>query len=302
MVRVVDQPIGASTVRLDHLLAETRTRFSNAGVPEPAQDARVLVTGLLNLSPTDLIARGDSVLDARSISLIEDAVRQRLEGRPVYRILGWREFYGRRFALSPETLEPRPDTETLVEVTLDVARRIINQKQVCRIADLGVGTGAVGLSILAELPECTCLGVDIAPGALETARANADALGVSERYELQSGDWLEGIDAIFDIIVSNPPYIERNDVANLAREVGEHDPVIALDGGADGLDAYRAIAAQAGPRLSENGTILMEIGIGQGPDIAKIFNRFDFGQTVAARDLAGIERVIGFEKAEKSPF
>jgi len=297
MVRVVDQPGG--TVRLDRLVVDVRARFSKAGIAEPAQDARVLVTGLLDLSPTDLIARGDRVLDARSLSLVEDGVRQRLAGRPVYRILGWREFYGRRFSLSEDTLEPRPDTETLVDAAIDVARRFIGQQQVCRIADLGVGTGAVGLSVLAELPQCTCLGIDIAPGALKTARTNAEALGVSKRYELQQGNWLVGVEGVFDIILSNPPYIERATVTKLAREVGEHDPVVALDGGKDGLDAYKAIAAQAGARLSEKGVVLVEMGIGQGPHIAEIFNRLEFRQTVSLRDLAGIERVSGFEKKLK---
>lgn len=294
----VDKPIaGVGGNHLEQVLRNVRTQFSNAGLAEAALDARILIMGLLDLSPTELISCGGKTLDPRSISLIEDGVRQRLNGRPVYRILGWREFYGHRFALSPETLEPRPDTETLVEVAVKFVRGFVSQQRQCMIADLGVGTGAIGLSILAEIPECRCLGIDTVAGALETARANATTLGVGERYELRLGNWLEGINQVFDVIVSNPPYIEYGDIAGLAREVGAHDPLIALDGGVDGLDAYRAIAEQAGMRLAANGVILVELGLEQGPDIVAIFDRHGFKQVVAANDMTGIERVIGFKRA-----
>lgn len=271
-----------------------RTAFRAAKLETADLDARLLVTGLTDLEPHQLATCGETALGMAHRRRLAQAVVERIEGRPVHRILGAREFFGLRFGLSPATLEPRPDSETLVDAVLPHVRARIAQTGRCRIADLGIGTGAIGLALLAQCPQADCLGVDISGEAVATAQTNAQALGLTARYRACTGDWLGGIDECFDLIVSNPPYIPSAEVASLSREVAEHDPRLALDGGDDGLDAYRKIAAQAPERMVDCAIMALEIGFGQAADVTSLCVAAGFERTGVYVDLGGVDRVLEF--------
>lgn len=277
-----------------------RAAFRAAGLETADLDARLLTAGLAEVEPHRLATDGDMPLPADLRDRLAKAAGERLGGRPVHRILGAREFYGLSLALSEATLEPRPDTETLVNAVLPFVRQTVTKKQSCSIADLGVGTGAIGLALLAECPLARCLGIDVSTDAVATARANARGLGLTERYRATTGDWLTGIDARFDLIVSNPPYIPTADLARLSREVIKHDPALALDGGADGLDAYRSIAGQAARCLEPGGCVAVEIGIGQGSDVSGLFGAAGLEATGQFADLGGVLRVLLFGPPDPS--
>ena len=272
------------------------TQFEAAGIDSPALDARLIVGHALSLDHTALASSPMRVLTAADRGTIAELAARRLRGEPVARILGVKEFWGLPFALSPATLVPRPDTETVVEAALatigDDRRR-----ETLRIVDLGTGTGAILLALLHELPNATGLGTDIDPQALETAQMNAHALGLTARTEFILADFSTALNGRFDLVVSNPPYIPTRDIASLAREVRDHDPRGALDGGADGLDAYRAIARQAPVLLGDNGVLIVEIGIGQAADVEALMTAGAGLEKVAIhRDLAGLERVLSFRR------
>lgn len=258
-------------------------------------DARLLVAIIAGVEPHQLTIAGETPLPPTVRDRLEKALQDRLDGMPVHRILGAREFYGLRLGLSPATLEPRPDTETLIEAVLPLVREKVVAKGTCSIVDLGIGTGAIGLALLAECPEAHCLGVDVSPEAVATALENAEALGLGRRYSAIEGDWLSGVETRFDLIVSNPPYIPTADLASLSREVVDHDPMLALDGGSDGLDAYRIIAAQSEDRLEDEGYLALEIGIGQSQSVSALFAARGFVRTGVFADLGGVDRVLLFK-------
>lgn len=273
------------------ILKDVRHRFEQARLGEAAQDARVLVSGILGLSATDLILHDRRLLSAEERERIEAAVKRRLAGEPVYRILGERSFYGLTFKLSDDTLEPRPDTEVLVETVLEAVEQ---SEADLRILDLGLGTGAIILSLLHALPKAHGVGCDISEGAVATARQNAERLGLSSRFEARVSDWFEAVEGRFDIIVSNPPYIESDEIEALAREVRQFDPRAALDGGPDGLAPYREIARHAAGFLNENGLVAVEIGWRQRADVTGIFEENGFVLQKAVADLGGNDRVLMF--------
>lgn len=279
---------------LGTLLGEARTAFRVGGLATADLDARLLVGGLLEVTTTALLTRADAPVSDRDAAQVRSAIEERLNGRPVHRILGFREFYGQRLNLSPETLEPRPDTEILVEAALPHVHAFIAATGECSIADLGIGTGAIGLALLAEAPGSTCLGIDCSAEAVDTALANAAALGLEARYRAKQGDWLIGVDERFEIIVSNPPYIVSSEIDRLSIEVRLHDPRAALDGGGDGLDAYRAIAGQVEGHLKPGGKVLVEIGEGQSSDVTAIFAAAGYKLASSFADLSKIERVLVF--------
>ncbi|MFC3075002.1 peptide chain release factor N(5)-glutamine methyltransferase [Shinella pollutisoli] len=283
-----------SGATLGDVLADVRRRFTTAGIADPGGDARVLVAGLLGLTQAALIGESVRPLAADETERVEAAVRRRLAREPVHRILGHRAFMHLDLALSPETLEPRPDTEILVEALVPHARRIVAAKGACRILDLGTGTGAICLALLDLVPGTTGVGADLSPDALETARRNADMNGVADRFETVESDWFSAISGSFDIIVSNPPYIVRSVMETLDDDVRLHDPVLALDGGEDGLDAYRTIAAGARPRLAEGGLVAFEIGYDQRKTVTAIMRTQGFVRLEAVRDLGGNDRVLVF--------
>lgn len=280
--------------RLADVLAKARSRFSDAGLADAAIEARILIGGLLGLDATALFTGGDRVLDEADIAVIHAAIERRLNREPVHRILGAREFHGLRLILSPQTLEPRPDTEVLVETVLPHAMRLAVGEGRVDILDLGVGTGAIGLALLKECPQARVLGTDIAEGALATAEKNAHLNGVAERYTTLTSDWFSGVTGRFHIIVSNPPYIESKVIEALEPEVRNFDPMAALDGGPDGLDAYRAIARGAAAHLMPDGIVALEIGYDQKETVSALFVAQGFVLSEMAKDYGGNDRVLVF--------
>lgn len=280
----------------DSLLAEVRRRFQAGGLDDPAQEARILVGGLLGLTAAGLLAGGRDPVGANDAARVRAAIERRLAHEPVHRILGFREFYGLTLALSPETLEPRPDTETLVERMLPFAAGAVRQKGACRILDLGTGTGAICLALLSACPGATGTGADLSAGAVATARENAARNGLQARFSAVESDWFSAITGTFDVIVSNPPYIASRVVDELDPEVRDHDPRLALDGGLDGLEAYRRIAEGAGAFLEPGGIIGLEIGFDQRQSVTKLFETKGFRLVEHARDLGGRDRAVIFRK------
>ncbi|MCR6502699.1 peptide chain release factor N(5)-glutamine methyltransferase [Shinella sp. CPCC 101442] len=278
------------------VLAAARRQLADAGIADAAQDARVLVAGILKLSSTAILTDGSRVLDEAAQSAVAVAIARRAAREPVHRILGHRAFSRLDLALSPETLEPRPDTEVLVDTLVPYAQKMVAGTGSCRILDLGTGTGAICLALLDLVSGATGVGADLSAGALETARRNADINGVADRFEAVESDWFAAVTGVFDIIVSNPPYIVRSVVGTLDDEVRLFDPILALDGGEDGLDAYRAIAAGAGDHLRESGLVAYEIGYDQKDAVTAIMREKGFTRIEAVMDLGGNDRALVFAK------
>ncbi|SFP21347.1 release factor glutamine methyltransferase [Mesorhizobium sp. NFR06] len=281
---------------LGPLLRAARERLAAAGLDDPALDARLIVEHFSGTTRTQAIAEPGQKVGSAALSDIEAALRRRVAGEPVHRILGYREFYGLRLSLSPETLEPRPDTETLVDAVLPFARATADRLGECRILDLGTGTGAIALALLSAVPAATATGVDISPDALATAAGNARNLGLGGRFKALHSNWFEKVSGRYHLIASNPPYIPVGDIENLQDEVRDFDPRQALDGGADGLDPYRFIAAEAVGFLEAQGKVAVEIGHTQKSDVTGIFAAAGYRLAGVHRDLGGNDRVLVFER------
>lgn len=277
-------------MRIGEAWRGVRDLFRRAGLDTPELDARLLAEAAFGLDRLALVTREREIAPIDGLKRLEAMGARRLRGEPVVRILGERAFYGLPFLLGPETLVPRPETEMLVNRGLE----ILEGRQNRRILDLGTGTGCIAISILYASPSTLGVAVDISPEALATAQANADRHGVSKRLELRRGSWFEPLraDERFDLIVSNPPYINSDEIAGLAREVREHDPLRALDGGADGLVAYREIAARAAGWLKPDGALLLEIGATQGLAVKSLVLSGGFRDVHVHPDLAGLDRVV----------
>ena len=274
---------------------EARRRLTEAGVDTPSLDARLLVEHFSGTTKTQMITEPERIVAAAAVGAIDAALKRRLAGEPVHRILGFREFYGLHLALSSGTLEPRPDTETLVEATLPLVEATVARKGTCRILDLGTGTGAIALALLSAAPAAVATGADISDDALATAARNATGLGLSDRFTPLRSDWFSKIIGRYDVIVSNPPYIPTGDLETLQPEVRDFDPRDALDGGEDGLRAYRIIGNGAKAFLEPGGGgIAVEIGAAQAADVADIFQRMGFSSVEVHRDLGGRDRVLVF--------
>ena len=272
-------------------------RLAAAGVASPGLDARLLVRLATGLALEDLIADPDRPLRPAEAARLAALERRRVAGEPVSRLAGEREFHGRRFAIDAATLDPRPETEALVETALAAARRRGGATgEGVRILDLGTGSGIVLVSLLAELAGASGVGIDLSPAALAVAQGNAERHGVASRARFAAGDWGAGLDGPFDLVVSNPPYIPSADIAGLAPEVRDHDPRLALDGGPDGLDAYRAIADEAPRLLAPGGTLAVEIGAGQEDQVEAILAAAGLSDPERVRDLAGRVRVIAMQR------
>ena len=279
---------------LASLHRSARRCLSEAGIEPADLDARLLVEHFPGPPRPAAIARPDMAVSPEPTAAIAPAAFRRIAGEPVHRIIGYREFYGLKLRLSPETLEPRPDTETLVEAALPFVQEIARRLGACRIVDLGTGTGAIALALLSVVPEATAIGVDISQDALATAARNADDNGLSPRFRAVHSDWLDKISGKHHVIVANPPYIPSNDIGGLQKEVRLHDPIRALDGGEDGLDAYRIIAAQAAAHLEDGGVVAVEIGSIQLGDVTEIFRAAGYPLLASHRDLGGNDRTLVF--------
>jgi release factor glutamine methyltransferase len=269
-----------------------------AGATETAElDARLLTGEVLGLDLTGMIAAAHRLLTASEADRLELFAQRRLAGEPVARILGHKEFWGLSLQLSAATLVPRPDTETVVELALEILRAGGFIDRPLRIADLGTGSGAILLALLSELPQARGFGTDISAAALRTAATNAAQTGVADRASFIACDYATNLSGAFDLIVSNPPYICSADITGLATEVRDHDPLAALDGGADGLDAYRALIPQAAALLTPGGALVVEAGHGQSGDIEALMNAAGLIRGYQPKaDLGGVRRAVAGQK------
>jgi release factor glutamine methyltransferase len=272
------------------MVASVAARLAAAGIDSGRLDARLLVGDATGLTLEAMIARPEATIDDPGVvARVERLTKRRLGREPMSQILGSREFWGLAFKVTPDVLTPRPDSETLVETVLSV---VPDRSARLRLLDLGVGSGCLLLSLLHSLPNAGGLGVDRSERALAVARANAAALGLADRAEMRAGDWGADLPDQYDIVVSNPPYIPSDDIEGLAPEVSEHEPWLALDGGRDGLDAYRTLAGELPFLVREGGWAALEVGQGQAPVVARLMRAAGFRIERVVPDLAGIERVI----------
>ncbi|UWR05895.1 peptide chain release factor N(5)-glutamine methyltransferase [Ruegeria sp. B32] len=260
-------------------------RLRAAGVDDPARDARVLLAHAARIEASRVTLIAPEELSPEIAERYEQLVSLRAIRVPVSHLLGEREFYGRRFGVSRDVLDPRPETEALIEAALS--------QPFDRVLDLGVGSGCILITLLAERTSATGLGVDLSEAACLQASANAVAHGVQDRAEIQRSDWFENIGGHFDLIVSNPPYIALDEMDDLSPEVREHEPRLALTDEADGLDAYRRIAAGAPDHLVPGGRLLVEIGPTQAQAVGALFDAAGLADIRVVPDLDGRDRVVG---------
>jgi release factor glutamine methyltransferase len=266
--------------------------FKLAQIESAEADARLLVGQALHLSRAQLAAETDRLLEAREINVISALAARRLKHEPVARILGRKEFWSLELQVTPAVLVPRPETETVIESALDqVTMRGLRMEKL-RVLDIGTGSGALLLAMLRELPNAVGTGTDISADALAVARANAERHRLHTRCTFAASDIASGIAGPFDFILSNPPYIASADIASLPPEVRDYDPGPALDGGADGLDCYRAIAADAPRLLASGGRLIVELGAGQDRAVSTLFTKAGLSVIDTRKDLAGIVRAL----------
>jgi len=271
------------------VLLSAVSAFDYAGIDTPQMDARLLLSHAAGISHSDLISRMHDLVPHEIQATFSGFVSRRLGSEPVHRILGKREFYGREFLLGPDALVPRPDTETLIDVIL---QKYVGRPEKLRILDLGTGSGVIAITLACEIPDSDVVAVDISKDVLENCSENALRLGVGDRMQTLYSNMFEKLEGRFDLIVSNPPYIPTQDLEGLAPEVKMHDPKRALDGGADGLTFYRQIFAAAPEFLKQEGTLVVEFGIGQSELIRDIASSCGFSDLSVHQDLGGIARVM----------
>jgi release factor glutamine methyltransferase len=261
------------------------------GVDSAALDARLLLADASGLDQAALVARGTEALDEVAKARFHSHIGRRLAGEPIARILAAKEFWGLSFALNEATLVPRPETELLVEVALKAAFEQFGGRALS-ICDLGAGSGAIVIALLSELPHARAVATDISAAALAMARTNAERHGVADRITFVEASFDDGPVGCFDLVLSNPPYVRSDDIAGLDREVREHDPVLALDGGGDGLAAYRQILARAPALLACGGMLIFEVGDRQSERVADLCRVAGLSDIAVSRDLAGIARAV----------
>jgi len=273
------------------MLKTASAQLKDSGIESPALDSRLLLSHLLKI-PVEKIIVGDFSLNPEQQNEYQKLIARRKNGEPVAYIIGKKEFYGREFKVTQDTLIPRPDSETIINAALEYFPRDSGIK----ILDLGVGTGCLLLTLLKEFPHSSGFGVDISAAALIVAEENSMNLGLGDRAEFVSGCWGEGLNEKFGLIVSNPPYIRKSDFANLAPEVKNFEPHIALNGGEDGVFCYRELLPQMARMLEDDGIALIEIGKNQKPDLLEVININSLSLVATHKDLAGIERCLVLKK------
>ena len=274
----------------------TAQAFRANGIESPNIDARLLVGHALGLDYTGLTVNSERKVTEEEVITIAALAERRLVHEPVARIIGRKEFWGLDFAVTPETLVPRPETETVIEAALAA---IPDRSRPLRIADFGTGTGALLLALLTEFPNATGVATDISLPALAVARANAVHLGLSSRALFVCSDYGAALRAPFDLVVSNPPYITRADIALLDADVRDYDPHGALDGGPSGLDAYRPVAADARRILTPAGTLVVELGTGQAAAVAALMQEVGIVTEPPRADLSGHSRAVVGHPAQR---
>lgn len=281
---------------VEKLFRAARARLAEAGIPSPDLDASLLLEYATGLTVLARITEPGRLVPTEKIERFEACIERRLAREPVHRIIGQREFYGLPLQLTSATLVPRPDTETLVDLVLPFVRDRVAQTGACTILDIGTGTGAIALALLSEVPEAFAIGTDISAEACMVAENNARLLGLGDRFTAIRSDWFGAITDRYDLIVSNPPYIRHGDIASLDADVRDHDPLAALDGGDDGLAAYRVLAADSALFLDEDGAIAVEIGHDQSHDVTNLFETAGFGKIGERSDYGGHIRALFFVK------
>jgi release factor glutamine methyltransferase len=271
-------------MKLRDLLIASHAKLSECGIADPVRDARLLLAGCLDIQTPQLNLLDDNFLSKIMVSKFWKMVDERCKRKPVSKILGYRSFWGRDFEINENVLDPRGDTETLVELILD-----------CKfdtLLELGTGSGAIAITILTERLKASCVATDISKDALETASRNSKTYGVDDRLKLLNSDWFKEITGKFDIIVSNPPYISKDEYNELSLEVYKYDPKISLTLGGDGLNAYRIITSQAKNKLTRNGRIFLEIGYKQAPAVKYLLEKAGFVEIRIHKDLNSKDRVL----------
>lgn len=264
-------------------------RLRQAGVEDARRDARLLLVEVLGGDTAKVVGHPERQLGAAEQAAFEDLISRRAAREPVARILGRREFWSLEFALSPETLDPRPDSETLVEAVL---ARVVDRSAPLSVLDLGTGTGCLLLALLSELPQARGLGVDLSNEAVAVAQHNARSLGLADRACFRRGDWSDDVSGIWQVIISNPPYIKDGEISDLAPEVARYEPRMALSGGADGLSAYRSLAPRVARLLAPQGILAFEVGEGQADKVEQLLGAAGLSCQERVTDLARIERGV----------
>ena len=282
-----------SGVSVSEALHHVVQSFRTGGVEEAEADARVLVGHALHLDRARLIAQSERILEAREVTVISALATRRLRREPVSRIVGQKEFWSLPISVTPDVLVPRPETETVVEAALDFVIRSGLRLEKLRVLDIGTGSGVLLLALLNELKNAIGTGTDVSSAALDVASANAARCRLDSRCNFVVCNIATGVEGPFDLIVSNPPYIAHNEIETLAPEVRDYDPQVALDGGQDGLDAYRRIAADAKRILAPGGRLFVELGAGQDEPVRALFTKAGLSPGIPRKDLAGIPRVLG---------
>ncbi len=297
--RSAERRDAASGVSRLEMYRELVSAFRASSVATPELDARVLMCAVLEIRHEEFIADPAQEIQAGEREHVIELAGRRCAREPVSRIIGTREFWGLEFAISPETLDPRPDTETLVRAALEVLDAKPGRSAPL-VLDIGTGSGCVVLSLLHELGSGTGVGTDISEGALRVARGNARRHGLAARSSFVRTSWTAALDGVFDLVVSNPPYIRSNAIGKLAPEVRDHDPGHALDGGDDGLDAYRAIVPALSRCLAPGAWVVFEVGAEQAERVGKMLDdgtaALRFGPVRYWRDLAGCVRCVGAKR------
>lgn len=259
-------------------------QLAAAGVPDAARDARLLMAHALGVAPDRVVLMLPDAVPPDAGPRFADYLAARARRRPVSQIIGYRQFWGRAFHVTSDVLDPRPETETLVAEAL--------AEPFARVLDLGTGSGAILLTLLAERPTATGVATDLSPAALAVARGNAERLGLSDRATFLEGNWFVPVEGRFDLIVSNPPYIAADEMPGLSPDVLNWEPHLALTPGGDGLDAYRAIAAGARAHLRPEGRLMVEIGPAQGTALAGLFADAGLENPRVLPDMDGRDRVV----------
>ncbi len=270
-------------------LADLTEKLRGAGISSARLDARLLIAHVLNIATATVFSHPERVFSAEEDARLRQAADRRLRREPMSHIIGRREFWSLPFKVTADTLDPRPDTETLVEAVLSC---LGDRRAPLRLLDLGTGTGCILLALLSELPQATGVGIDISPAALLVARENARTLGLHQRAGFTVGHWGQGLDRTFDVVLANPPYIPDREIDGLEPEVARFEPRGALAGGADGLACYRALAPDVARLLKPGGIAALEVGQGQAAAVGRLLQDCGLTLSVVRRDLADVERCV----------
>jgi len=271
------------------LLTNIKEQFTAQGIENPVLDARLVMQEVLNITHEEILLNNNRVITANESKALSILVSRRLKREPISRILGKRAFWKHEFKLSDKTLDPRPDSETIIQSVISS----FNKNDELNILDLGTGTGCLLLSILNEFPNSKGVGVDISSGAIDIAKENAKEIGISKKVNFIDSDWKNmELNNSFNVIISNPPYIENSEIESLEPEVKNFDPYLALAGGNDGLDSYKEIIKILPKLLKKDGKIFFEIGYNQEVPVKEMLAHNGFSVIEVTQDLAGISRCI----------